>query len=177
MERACIVLKWMIDRFFKNTLYIRIRSDLLSIRLVEQNRTIEEKPLVALASGPKGKRTIVAVGSEAQAASLAGSGSVTIQNGFDHPRSCLCDFKIAEATLRCFIRRVVSKTTLVRPIIIIHPLEKIEGGLTQIEYTGLRELAESAGAREVYVWTGRVLDHQELTSLEFPQSGGKLGWG
>jgi rod shape-determining protein MreB len=171
------LLRRIIDRFFKNTLYIRIRSDLLSVSFVEQNRTIEEKPLVALASGPKAKRIVVAVGSEAQAASSTGNGSVTIHNAFDHPSSCVRDFEIAEATLRYFIRRVISKTILVRPIIIIHPLEKIEGGLTQIEYRGLRELAESAGAREVYVWTGRVLDHQELISLQFPQSAGKLGWG
>jgi len=143
--------------------------------MVEENRTIEDKPLVALAPGPKGKRIVVAVGSEAQAAFLKGDGSVTIHNGFDHPRSCVCDFDIAEAALRYFIRRVASRAKLIRPIIIVHPLEKIEGGLTQVECRALRELAESAGARKAYVWTGRVLDFQELTSLQFPQSGGKLG--
>ncbi|HQN18663.1 MAG TPA: rod shape-determining protein [Syntrophobacteraceae bacterium] len=174
------MLKWIWDRFFKNTLYVRIRSDLLSVTLVEQNRTIEDKPLVALAPGPKGKRNIVAVGSEAQIASSTAGGSVTIHNGFDHPRSCVQDFEIAKATLQYFIRPVGNRKNLVRPIIVVHPLEKVEGGLTQIEYRALRELAESVGVRKVYVWTGRVLDFQELISLQFPQSGGKLyggNWG
>lgn len=171
------MLSWLINTFFKNTLYIKIKPDLLSVSLVEQNRTFEDKPLVALGTGRKGKRIIVAVGSEAEPAHSMCGDSVTIHNGFDHPRSCVRDFEIAQATIRYFINRVVNRKTLIRPIIIIHPLEKIEGGLTQIEYRGLLDLAVSAGAREAYVWTGRVLDPQELTKLQFPESGGKLGWG
>jgi rod shape-determining protein MreB len=147
------------------------------VNLVEKNRTIEDKPLVALTSGRKGKRIIVAVGSEAEIAQSKGGNSVTIHNGFDHPRSCVRDFEIAQSTLQYFITRVVDRKAFLRPIIILHPLERIEGGLTQIEYRGLRDLAVSAGAREAYIWTGRVLDLQELIKLDFPQSGGKLGWG
>lgn len=167
----------IIDGLFKNTLYIRISSDLLSVRLVDQNCTYEDLPLIALAPDAKGRRRVVGVGSEAQTAHSTGKGTVTIHNGFDHPRSCIGDSEIAEATLRHFIRRVTNRLTLLRPTVVIHPLEKIEGGLTEIECRGLHDLAERAGAGRVYVWAGRVLDDQELTSLQFPPSAGRLGWG
>ena len=34
------------------------------------------------------------------------------------------------------------------PIIVVHPMEKIEGGLTGIEHRAFRELALGAGAPE-----------------------------
>lgn len=173
-----MVLNWITSRFFNNTLYIKIKSDWLSVRFVEQNRTFEDKPLVALGADRKGKRIVVAVGSGAASAHSPSGGSVTIHNGFDHPRTCIRDFEIAEATLRYFISQALSETTLlVKPVVIMHPLEKTDGGLTQIEHRALYELAESAGARKAYVWTGRVLDLQELTTRQFPHSDGKLGWG
>lgn len=172
-----MLLNWIASRFFKNTLYIKIKSDWLSVRFVDQNRTFEDRPLVALRPDRKGKQIVVAVGSGALSAHSQGGG-VTIHNGFDHPRTCIRDFEIAEATLRYFVSQTLSGSTLLlKPVVVMHPLEKIEGGLTQIEHRALSELAESAGARKAYVWTGRVLDLQELTTLQFPQSGGKLGWG
>lgn len=168
------MLKSILNRFFKNTLYIKISPDLVSVTFIEQNLVYEDKPLVALKQGQKGQRVVTAVGADAQI--VGGYGSVSIHNPFDHPRSCLRDFDIAEEVLRYFIHKVAGKGVLVRPIIVIHPLGKIEGGLTQIEWNALRELAISAGAREVYVWTGPLLDHQEVALLQFPESRGKLGW-
>jgi rod shape-determining protein MreB and related proteins len=86
------------------------------------------------------------------------------------------DFEIAAITLRVLIIRSVSKMMMVRPTIILHPLEKVEGGLTQVEHKALLGLGATVG-RKVYVWTGRVLEREELLSLNFPKSGGKLGWG
>ncbi|MGE0085777.1 MAG: hypothetical protein AB7S75_15310 [Desulfococcaceae bacterium] len=78
---------------------------------------------------------------------------------------------------------VLNKKTLreahfINLITIIHPLEKIEGGITQSEFRGLIRLAESyIGSRKTYVWTGRELNDFELLNLDFPKdNSGKLGW-
>ena len=43
------------------------------------------------------------------------------------------------------------------PTVIIHPMEKLEGGLTMIEDRAFRELALSAGAREAVLYLGEPL--------------------
>jgi rod shape-determining protein MreB and related proteins len=59
----------------------------------------------------------------------------------------IADFEITEAMLRHFIRKVHNRTTLVRPRIIIC----VPSGITQVEKRAVRESAESAGAREVFL--------------------------
>ena len=46
--------------------------------------------------------------------------------------------------------------------IVIHPMERIEGGLSQIEERALRELAIGAGASRVAVWVGDALTDEEV---------------
>ena len=61
----------------------------------------------------------------------------------------------------------------------MHPLEKTEGGLTQIEVRALQELAAGAGAIEAHVWQGRELMDYELESRKFPEGhwlSGKPKW-
>ncbi len=59
----------------------------------------------------------------------------------------IADFEVTEAMLRYFIRRVHNRRTLARPRIII----SVPSGITQVEMRAVRESAESAGAREVYL--------------------------
>jgi len=59
----------------------------------------------------------------------------------------IADFEVTQAMLRHFIRIVHNRTTLVRPKIIIC----VPSGITQVEKRAVRESAESAGAREVYL--------------------------
>ena len=54
-------------------------------------------------------------------------------------------------------------------MIILQPMEKLEGGLTQIEKRAFRELAFGAGAYDVYLYSGTPLvtqgvDLNELTA-------------
>lgn len=47
--------------------------------------------------------------------------------------------------------------------VVVHPLDKVEGGLSQIEERVLRELAiGSGGASKVVVWTGAKLSDSEV---------------
>ena len=59
----------------------------------------------------------------------------------------IADFEVTESMLRHFIRKVHNRGRLVRPRIIIC----VPSGITQVEKRAVRESAESAGAREVYL--------------------------
>ena len=59
----------------------------------------------------------------------------------------IADFEVTEAMLRFFINKVHNRRTLVHPRIII----SVPSGITQVERRAVRESAESAGAREVYL--------------------------
>jgi len=59
----------------------------------------------------------------------------------------IADFEITEAMLRHFIRKAHNRRTLVRPRIIVC----VPSGITQVEKRAVRESAESAGARNVFL--------------------------
>ena len=59
----------------------------------------------------------------------------------------IADFEITEAMLRYFITRAHHRRTLVKPRIIIC----VPFGITEVEKRAVRDSAESAGAREVYL--------------------------
>ncbi|MBC8318782.1 MAG: rod shape-determining protein [Desulfobulbaceae bacterium] len=59
----------------------------------------------------------------------------------------IADFEVTEAMLRYFIKKVHHRRTLVHPRIIV----SVPSGITQVEKRAVRESAESAGAREVYL--------------------------
>ncbi|MEK6775278.1 MAG: rod shape-determining protein [bacterium] len=59
----------------------------------------------------------------------------------------IADFKYTEAMLRYFIQKVHHRKSLIRPRIII----SVPSGVTQVERRAVRDSAQSAGAREVYL--------------------------
>jgi len=59
----------------------------------------------------------------------------------------IADFEVTEAMLRHFITKVHNRRRLVRPRIII----AVPSGITQVEKRAVRESAELAGAREVFL--------------------------
>jgi rod shape-determining protein MreB len=59
----------------------------------------------------------------------------------------IADFEVTEAMLRYFIERAHNRRTMVKPRIIIC----VPYGITEVEKRAVRESAESAGAREVYL--------------------------
>jgi rod shape-determining protein MreB len=59
----------------------------------------------------------------------------------------IANFEITEAMLKYFITAVHNRRTLVRPRIVIG----VPSGITQVEKRAVRDSAESAGAREVYL--------------------------
>jgi rod shape-determining protein MreB len=59
----------------------------------------------------------------------------------------IADFDITEQMIRAFIVRIHNRKTLVRPRIVIG----VPSGITQVEKRAIRDSAEQAGAREVYL--------------------------
>lgn len=147
--------------------YVRIRRQWLSVRDVRAKRTVEDTPLVAVSDGER--RGVLAVGASAAVEAAKLESKYRLINAFDHPRLILSDFVIAEAALRYFFRKLV-RNSLLRssPVVVVHVLETLDGGLTQIEVRASQELALAAGAREAYVWTGRELTDREFETRKFP---------
>ena len=95
--------------------------------------------------GPNGKKTIQAVGHEAKA--MLGKVPGNIEAIRPMKDGVIADFEITEAMLRYFIARASNRRTLVKPRIVIC----VPFGITEVEKRAVKESAESAGAREVYL--------------------------
>ena len=59
----------------------------------------------------------------------------------------IADFAIAEILISDFIRRVVKNKFLMKPRVVI----SVPSGITEVEKRAVRDSAENAGAREVYL--------------------------
>jgi rod shape-determining protein MreB len=93
----------------------------------------------------KGQRKILAVGMDAKKMLGCTPGSITAIRPMKD--GVIADFDVTEEMLRYFIRKVHKRKTLVRPRIVVC----VPSGITQVEKRALKETAESAGAREVYL--------------------------
>lgn len=124
-----------IDLGTANTLvYVKGRGILLS-----------EPSVVAVRKDDRGSSKVLAVGKEAKMMLGRTPGNIVAIRPMKD--GVIADFEITEAMLRHFIRKVHNRTTLVRPRIIIC----VPSGITQVEKRAVRESAESAGAREVFL--------------------------
>jgi rod shape-determining protein MreB len=84
--------------------------------------------------------------------------------GFSHPRMLVGDFSAAQASLKSLLAEARGSGLILSTAVVIHPLEKIEGGLSQIEERMLHELAVGAGASKVVVWVGDPLSDAEVAA-------------
>jgi rod shape-determining protein MreB and related proteins len=104
-----------------------------------------EPSVVAVRKDAQGGGRILAVGKEAQRMLGRTPGSIVATRPIKE--GVIADFDICEAMLRYFIQKVHNRRKLVRPRVIVG----IPSGITQVEKRAVRESAESAGAREVYL--------------------------
>jgi rod shape-determining protein MreB len=93
----------------------------------------------------RGGKKVLAVGAEAKRMLGRTPGSIVAIRPLKD--GVIADFEITEAMLRYFIHKVHNRRTLVRPRIIVG----VPFGITEVEKRAVRESAESAGAREVYL--------------------------
>ncbi len=104
-----------------------------------------EPSVVAVQMNARGGKKVLAVGREAKEMLGRTPGNIVairpIKDGV------ISDFEITEAMLRYFITKVQARRTLVKPRIVIC----VPFGITEVEKRAVKESAESAGAREVYL--------------------------
>lgn len=82
---------------------------------------------------------------------------------FSTERMLIGNFSAADRALKAALKRAESGRLLrMPPQMLIHPLEMVEGGLSQIEERVLREVAIGAGASKVLVWVGPELSDAEV---------------
>jgi len=92
--------------------------------------------------------------------------SVSIQrkadSPFTHQRMVVGNFSAAQECLKSALSEVRGSGFAFITSVVMHPLEKIDGGLSQVEERLLHELALGAGASRVVVWVGAPLSDAEV---------------
>jgi len=103
---------------------------------------LNEPSVVAI---QKGNNRVLAVGEEAKNMLGRTPGSIVAIRPLKD--GVIADFEITESMLRYFIRKVHNRKALIRPRIVV----AIPSGITEVEKRAVKDSAEHAGAREVYL--------------------------
>ena len=131
---------------FSNDLAIDLGTANTLIYVKNQGIVCNEPSVVAVQQrNERGGKKVLAVGAEAKRMLGRTPGSIVAIRPLKD--GVIADFEITEAMLRYFIQKVHNRRTLVRPRIIVG----VPFGITEVEKRAVRESAESAGAREVYL--------------------------
>ena len=130
---------------FSNDLAIDLGTANTLVYMKGKGIVLSEPSVVAVRKDGRGANKVLAVGQEAKMMLGRTPGDITAIRPMKD--GVIADFEITEAMLRHFIRIVHHRRSLIRPRIVIC----VPSGITQVEKRAVRESAESAGAREVFL--------------------------
>jgi rod shape-determining protein MreB len=139
-----MIFDWLYG-LFSNDLAIDLGTATTLIYVKGKGIVSCEPSVVAVQRDARGDKHVLAVGREAK--EMLGRTPGNIQAIRPLRDGVIADFEITEAMLRYFITRAHNRRTLVKPRIIIC----VPFGITEVEKRAVKESAESAGAREVYL--------------------------
>src|SRR6201982_3230089 len=138
------MLKKILD-FFSNDLAIDLGTANTLVYARDRGIIINEPSVVAIHRNARGQTRVLAVGKEAK--DMLGRTPGSIQAIRPLKDGVIADFEVTQQMLKYFIAKASERRTFVRPRIIIG----IPFGITQVEKRAVKESAQSAGAREVYL--------------------------
>jgi len=130
---------------FSNDMAIDLGTANTLVYLKGKGIVFREPSVVAVQRNPRGEQNVTAVGKAAKDMLGKTPGSIVAIRPLKD--GVIADFEITEEMLRYFILRAHNRKTLVRPRVIIG----VPSGITPVEKRAVRESAESAGAREIYL--------------------------
>ena len=137
MSIASDILGW-----FSNDLAIDLGTATTLVYVRGRGIVLNEPSVVAI---EKKTERVLAVGVEAKKMLGRTPGNITAIRPMKE--GVIADFEMAEKMLRHFITKAHNRSTFVRPRIIIG----VPSRITQVEQRAVRDSAELAGAREVYL--------------------------
>jgi len=130
---------------FSNDLAIDLGTANTLVYVKGKGIVLSEPSVVAVSTAPRSKSRVLSVGIEAKKMLGKTPGNIVAIRPMRD--GVIADFEVTEAMLRHFIQKVHNRRTFVRPRIIV----AVPSGITQVEKRAVRESAESAGAREVFL--------------------------
>jgi rod shape-determining protein MreB len=131
--------------WFSNDLAIDLGTANTLVYVKGKGIILSEPSVVAVRKNGWDRRRVLAVGREAKMMLGRTPGNIVAIRPMND--GVIADFEITESMLRHFIQKVHNRRSLIRPRIIIC----VPSGITPVEKRAVRESAESAGAREVYL--------------------------
>ncbi|MEI6605450.1 MAG: rod shape-determining protein, partial [Verrucomicrobiota bacterium] len=135
------MLKKLFGNFFPNDIGIDLGTANTLIYVKDHGVVLREPSVVAVKAGTN---EVLAVGDDAKRMLGRTPGNIVAIRPLKD--GVIADFEVTEAMLRHFIRKV-NKNRRSNPRVLI----AIPSGITEVERRAVRESAEQAGAREVYL--------------------------
>ena len=127
---------------FSNDMGIDLGTASVLVFIKGQDIVLREPSVVAMERNTK---RVLAIGVEAK--KMLGKTPANIIAVRPLRNGVIADFEATEKMIRNFIKKVHSKRTLLHPRVVIG----VPSGITEVERRAVRESAEQAGAREVYL--------------------------
>ena len=89
--------------------------------------------------------------------------TVVASTPFTTTRLLIGQFVAAQEALKSALKQIATGRLFApSPSVVMHPLEMVEGGLSEIEERTLQEVAIGAGAGKAVVWVGRELSDSDV---------------
>ncbi|RKY64149.1 MAG: rod shape-determining protein [Candidatus Latescibacterota bacterium] len=135
-------MRFSLGSFFSNDVGVDLGTANTLVYVKGEGIVINEPSIVAL---DRDRRKLIAVGAEAR--EMMGRTPENIVTVRPLKDGVIADFDVAEEMLRYFIRRAQRNRFLVRPRVVVC----VPSGITEVEKRAVRDAAERAGAREVFL--------------------------